>query len=606
MRSALSFLIGLWWLGGLVGPAPAQDTPPVPPPVPPAADSSPVPAPAPPSATATVDAVLLERLKQLEEMNQKLLKRYEEMERVQGERYDRLAKDFQELKGRVKDEDVSPAQAIGPGGDAEVDDDEKAQGLEGTIGRGTNDPSLGGGSDGLEGGRAGPTPYARPSISGGGAPGGDTTRGGGRSRGAGGTIGRRGTEGESKPVKVTFGNGLRFDANDGEFQLQFHNLTQAELRNFPGAGGQSPNKTQFFIPRQRWYFTGRATKNIEFYTVINRGYGSLDLLDAFLNFNYDPRLQFRIGRTKTPTSYEYYQIAEGDLITPERSLFIGNLAGNRQEGAMFHGQILDKSAEYAVGVFNGPRRSFGDFNNDKDLYTFFNWRPFQESSRFRGLKYFNVGGAYNFGHENNPLQPQVFTTANDQSSITSNAVVESLSPTFFSYNNNVTEDGFRSQWSAWIAWYYKSFNILAEYDGEIQDYRAGPTAGRIGVPYEGFEVTSYYFLTGEQITRRVDIKPKKNLGFKNNRFTGLGAFEVYTRYSTLNIGKNVFSGGLADPNLWTSDAQAIDLGMNWYLNQYTKIYLDWQYSIFGTPVYNGVGALRDHANLVWLRFQLFF
>ena len=128
------------------------------------------------------------------------------------------------------------------------------------------------------------------------------------------------------------------------------------------------------------------------------------MLDAFINFNYDPRFQFRVGRTKTPTSYEYYQIAEGDLIAPERSLFIGNLAGNRQNGFMLHGQIFEKSAEYAVGVFNGPRRSFGDFNNDKDLFLFFNIRPFQ-NTELTGLKYFNVGGAYNFGNENNPLQP---------------------------------------------------------------------------------------------------------------------------------------------------------------------------------------------------------
>jgi hypothetical protein len=68
----------------------------------------------------------------------------------------------------------------------------------------------------------------------------------------------------------------------------------------------------------------------------------------------------RVGRTKVPASYEYYQIAEGDLIAPERSLFTGNLSGNRQNGFMEHGRILGERAEYALGVFNGPRRSFQD------------------------------------------------------------------------------------------------------------------------------------------------------------------------------------------------------------------------------------------------------
>ena len=115
--------------------------------------------------------------------------------------------------------------------------------------------------------------------------------------------------------------------------------------------------------------------------MINRGYGAIDLLDAFININFDRRIQFRIGsRFKTPTSYEYYQIAEGDLIAPERSIFIGNLAGNRQDGAMFHGQILEKTTEWAAGIFNGPRRSFQDFNNDKDLFLFWNICPFQHTS----------------------------------------------------------------------------------------------------------------------------------------------------------------------------------------------------------------------------------
>ena len=72
--------------------------------------------------------------------------------------------------------------------------------------------------------------------------------------------------------------------SDDEFQLIFHDLTQAEFRGFPNNPDNGPLKSQFFIPRQRWYFTGRATKDVEFYTVVNRGYGSIDLLDAFLDF----------------------------------------------------------------------------------------------------------------------------------------------------------------------------------------------------------------------------------------------------------------------------------------------------------------------------------
>ncbi len=578
--------------GGPIASA-AQPPPAVPPPR--SLESVPVPSPA-----ATREAQLETRLRRMEEANQRLLqqfdalsKKYDDMsKRVSGGPATGAARGTTTSAAMSTTADDFSAYEIYPGG--------SPIGPEGTIGRGTSGRYRRMG----EGGAGGEVTYsfAPPSPV---RTGGDTTRGGGPARGPEGTIGRRGTEGESRPVRVTVGNGLRFDTNDDEFQLQFHDLTQAELRNFPGLGDQSPLKTQFFIPRQRWYFTGRATKNLEFYTVINRGYGSLDLLDAFLNFNYDSRLQFRIGRTKTPTSYEYYQIAEGDLIAPERSLFIGNYAGNRQDGAMFHGVILDKRAEWALGVFNGPRRSFGDTNNDKDLYLFYNMRPFQNTD-IKALKIFNIGGAFNFGNERNPTQPQILATANDQTTGQNDVVIESLSPTFFAFNNNVVESGPRAQWSGWIAWYWNSFNILAEYDGGFQDYATSFNGPRTRVPLEGFSITPYYFITGERITRRVDIKPDNDFGFKNGRLTGLGAIEVYSRYSYMNIGQNVFAAGLSDPNLWSNQAYTVDTGFNWYLNRYTKIYFDWQHAVYGNAVYNGPNELRKTSNLFWIRFQLFF
>ena len=65
--------------------------------------------------------------------------------------------------------------------------------------------------------------------------------------------------------------------------------------------------------------------------MINRGYGPLDILDAFVSYRIDERFRIRAGRMKTPYLYEYYSIAEGDLIAPERSLYAGNMAANRRD-----------------------------------------------------------------------------------------------------------------------------------------------------------------------------------------------------------------------------------------------------------------------------------
>ena len=438
------------------------------------------------------------------------------------------------------------------------------------------------------------------------------------------------------PVKVQFDEGIEFSSEDDEFKLNFHNLTQAEFRAFPSQN-QGTLKDQFFIPRQRWYFTGQTTKNVEFYTDVNRGYGSLDLLDAFLTLNVsqsltnrtaeeagtgaqgaegrstlnrargtDPRVRFRVGRMKTPYLYEYFSIAEGDLIAPERSLYAGNLAGNRQIGAMFLGDIFEDRVGYAAGIFNGPRRSFGDFNSDKDLFFYLNTRPFLHAESLPALKYLNLGGSVNGGTEDNSTQPTVFTTANDETS--SNAVATSLSPAFLTLNGNVLEQGKRVQYSGHLAYFYKSFMLLGEYGGGSAGYGfSGKPNSTTQIPLQGYMVQATYFLTGEQLTRRVNVvRPLHDFGFKNGRFA-LGAFEVHARFSELDLGKQIFAAGFADPNLWSNKASATDVGMNWYLNYYTKIYFDWQHSFFGEPVTSGSSnRLLSTTDLFWLRFQVFF
>jgi len=408
-------------------------------------------------------------------------------------------------------------------------------------------------------------------------------------------------------AKVEFAEGLEFTSENEEYRIQFHNLTQAEFRGFP-TRDQGVLQSQFFIPRERWYFTGDLTKNVGFYTVLNRSYGTFDVLDAFISLRVDDRLRFRIGRMKTPYLYEYFSIAEGDLIAPERSLFGANLALNRQIGAMFLGELFDGRLSYAVGAYNGPRNSFGDFNSAKDLIGNINLRPFLESERFPALNYFNIGGSWDVGYQsnNNTPQPTYFETANDQAT---GANATGVSPTFFHLNNNVVEQGERVQWGAHMAWYYKSFFLMGEYGGARAGY--GLINGTTSTPinFSGYHVTASYFLTGEQLTRRVNVvKPRRDFNFdffKGGPFSP-GAWEVFARYSTLDIGNNLFSSGFADPNLWTNHAWTTDIGLNWYLNFYTRIFLDWQHAGFGNPVAVAPGRFSSTTDLFWLRFQIFF
>jgi phosphate-selective porin OprO/OprP len=430
------------------------------------------------------------------------------------------------------------------------------------------------------------------------------------------------------PAEVRFREGLEIRAADDFITLEFHNLSQLDYRDFSQTGDALHDN--FIIPRQRWYFQGQVSPYAYYYTVINRGYGSLDILDSWADFNFAPEhkenFQLRVGRMKTPFTYEYIKVSESDLIAPERSLFISNFAGNRQDGAMAHGYLFQRSMEYYAGIFNGPRRSFVDYNNSKDLFGLINIKPFLHSG-IEWLENLNITGSIEGGTERNPTQPDALTTANDQSPSSSTAVVN-VSPTFLIFNSKAFENGLHMQWAADVAYYYKSFTLLANYEGGFQNYGLqgpgtlpsttvyGPFASgafvgvgsptRVNVPLTGWSVAVTYFITGEQITRRVYLtEPRRPFGYYNGQLNP-GAIEAYFRFSNLQLGDQVFTGGLANPADWANRVSTTDTGINWYWNHYVRWYFDWQHAFYNQPVFMSNTKSTRHNDLYWLRTQIFF
>jgi phosphate-selective porin OprO/OprP len=50
----------------------------------------------------------------------------------------------------------------------------------------------------------------------------------------------------------------------------------------------------------------------------------------------------------------------------------------------------------------------------------------------------------------------------------------------------------------------------------------------------------------------------------------------------------------------------VDVGANWYLNQFVKVLFDWEHAFFGNPVTATAGAFRRSNDLFWLRTQVYF
>ncbi|WP_435017688.1 OprO/OprP family phosphate-selective porin [Tundrisphaera sp. TA3] len=405
------------------------------------------------------------------------------------------------------------------------------------------------------------------------------------------------------PLGASFGPGFELMSDDEEFQLQVHQETQLDFKEFDPNGDQYA-RSGFVFPRVRLFFNGRVTKPWEYTVSLNRGLGSIDILDAFVNYHQDDRLQIKAGRFMTPFNYEQFAIQNMWLVTPERSLFTANLGLNRMLGVQAWGNVLEKKLDYAVGVFNGPRNSFEDFNEAKDVMLYLNARPFGGQEEGRPLRNLNLGGSFTYGTQDNPLVPRAFRTASNASNA---SAADLLSPPFFVFDPDVVERGQRTFWSAHAAYFFRQFSAFADYNGGLLRYaRKAKAPDSVDLPTSGISASFGYFLTGETPERRTVLEPLRPFNLSREKF-GLGAFELAFRYSSIELDRAAFDARLANPNFWSNRAWITDLGVNWYLTRYLKMYVAWQHSEFGSPILYRRPDRRQLTNeLFWLRMQLYF
>jgi len=405
-----------------------------------------------------------------------------------------------------------------------------------------------------------------------------------------------------RPTRTFFHEGFKFETDDGEFTLHFHNETQLDVRAYEQANSTPVDQVGFSIRRQRFYFNGRITKPIEYTVSVNKGLGSLDLLDSYINVNYDPRFQFRVGRYRVPFTYDGYALSNQFLATPERSVFVLNYGYNRNFALMGHGELFDGRLDYAVAGASGPRNSFFDENANKDILAYLNFRPFYKSERLAFLKHLNIGGSSAYGIQDQEPLPISFRTSLSASESRGSF---KTAPSFLELNRNVLERGAREMWELHANYFYKGLSLMGAWDKGFNDYGFVDSPATVHLPTDGYYGLISYLLTGEHIERRYFVEPLRPFNLsKGNR--GLGAIEVVGRYSAFSVGNEVFTGGLADPNLWANRVYAIDTGANWYLNKYTRVYIGWQHSAFNQPVTYRPGGWQKTSDLFWLRFQVYF
>lgn len=520
----------------------------------------------PPGLEAAPPTDLADRVRRLEEMNLRLMEQYDavlDREADRERRYQELERKYRSLLDRA-DESVTPAAAsVIPSARKPFPGPEP-------------EPEPGPGEETFE------TPNAGRSFP-------------------------NFAPGSEPPLLGKVGEGFELATPDEELSLGVRVLNQVDFKNFI-PNDLDPAISGLYLPRTRFYFTGHLTRPIEYEVSVQRSVeGVIDLLDGFVNFNFDEGFQIKFGRSIVPYSFDWYDHLEPYFITPERSLFPLNFGLSRQAGLMAWGYLGEGRLEYAVGGFSGGSIGIADDNTTRDAVGYVNWRPFLTTERFPRLRHLNLGGSIAGGLTVRPEEERPIPLRTSIQSTENSREAAAASITFLDFEEDVRALGDRFQGALHLAYYGGGWSIESEVQAGSFQYRKFGAPFQPRVPVIGYHVTAAYFLTGEEPPDRTLIVPLRPFDPLRGEY-GPGAFEAFARISQIHLGEEVFDFDLANEDFWARDAYLTDVGFNWYVNRFVKFYVDWQHANFGSPVLVNIdnGDRSRHSDLFWIRCQIWF
>ncbi len=386
------------------------------------------------------------------------------------------------------------------------------------------------------------------------------------------------------------GSGYRW--NNGRNQIRLGGFIQADSRTFFENAGEADNDN-FTFRRIRPVLEVRFGKIYSFYFMPNLE-SSLGILDAFFESNYIKPFNLRVGKFKSPFGLERLQSATA-LALNERA-FPTNLAPNREIGAQVFGDILWDTTEYQIGIFHGNvdnGSGIGDsVINSNSSGIDFVARIFSHPLKHiqtEFLQGLGLGVAYSYGTQYGSAQPgnahlPIFISPGQQS--------------IASYVSGAFADGSRERIGPQLFYHSGPFGIMGEYTISQQNIKIGATSDK--VTNDAFQVQlSWALFNGDASFRR--MQPHNPITFEN--ISALGAVQLVTRYSELNLDTKAFAHGLFNLDRSVNKAQDFGVGINWYLNRNVKFQLSYNQTHFN----GAIGRIdRPTEKILFSRMQLAF
>jgi phosphate-selective porin OprO and OprP len=282
--------------------------------------------------------------------------------------------------------------------------------------------------------------------------------------------------------------------------------------------------------------------------------------DVYVESRGYPPFDIRVGKFKLPLGMEE-NTSTAKLDFVNRALISELLAPGRDKGAVVTGRLFEGlGLKYEAGVFlNDGENSHATRSNRKSGGPAFSGRV--EGQPAHGLKF--------------PLRKLQLGVSIVSSNVPAGSPVETNSMrgetvsgmTFF---HRVFVQGRRLRMGTQMNWREGPFSAQAEY------IRVSEQRRHVGIQLQslpdlishGWYGAGTWLITGEK--KSDVIKPKTRFGNK-----GIGALEVAVRYDTIQFNSGsqigVPSRSPRAPNILENGDRVLTVGLNWYLNEFSKI-----------------------------------
>src|SRR5271154_6852604 len=335
---------------------------------------------------------------------------------------------------------------------------------------------------------------------------------------------------KTQPKLIINSSGFTASSADSNFVFSLHGVLQADSRTFFNDSEIKKNDG-FLLRRARPIFSGTLFHDFDFKFTPDFGGSTVQIFDAYGNYRYEPWLQLRAGKFKTPEGLEQLQ-ADVNTSFNERSL-VTDLVPNRDVGLQLWGDINGGVLSYAAGIFNGVGDSRNSVNTAFENEVEFAGRLFAQpfkNSDITALQGFGFGVAGTSQNGTSNLKDLPNTTGGTSPGYTTDGQQQ-----FFAYTNTVAS-GEHWRLSPQGYYYYGPLNLLGEYAISDQGVRNNTTHAQADLHNTAWEITGGWILTGENASFN-GVTPLHPFDPHNGQW---GAFQVVGRFAELDIDNAAF------------------------------------------------------------------